>query len=314
MTEDTTSDRDPIAMLERANPVSVGTVPPDELAAARARVDQMIANGVAVGAPAGAGRSLRARRLRTGIGLAAVTVTAAVPAVVILTSRSAGGARAGQAVSAGRTHRRTATRPAPILHVDFSDTLTEQGGQRWPSRQDTWTQEGAPFNQRTVFVRSPRQADGIAGATIEGAEEIYLPQTDTIYIAPVQHPKHPAPPSVMPNPLQGMTPFEYRFPDQLRRQVASGQARVVGHVRFAGRRAIQISAGAGTTYYVAPGAYRPIGEVSTGQRSTNTYVFYTWRLLPGTDRRVFSLTALHPRARVDHSLAAFRRALKHVYG
>ena len=65
-----------------------------------------------------------------------------------------------------------------------------------------------------------------------------------------------------------------------------------------------------TQYYVDPGSYAPIKTVSRSGGDLTIITFHRYEVLPDTprNRRLLSLTARHPTARIDNSHADYLKA------
>jgi hypothetical protein len=113
-------------------------------------------------------------------------------------------------------------------------------------------------------------------------------------------------------------------------QLQAGQLTVAGHVTIDGRPALKLLQSHATrlpvlnnnsgafesvdTIYVSPQSYDPIEEIIhsnlPGITETVLNRWQKYRVLPATtaNRRLISLTALHPHARIIHSATAYFRA------
>jgi hypothetical protein len=105
----------------------------------------------------------------------------------------------------------------------------------------------------------------------------------------------------------------------LRAKLASGAARVDGRAIVDGRAAIKIKFARSdeVDYVAADGSYAPIktitGTPSSGDgQLINVYHIFEYQPSKG-NARLLSLTAQHPTARIDTSLAAFRASLKRMF-
>jgi hypothetical protein len=113
------------------------------------------------------------------------------------------------------------------------------------------------------------------------------------------------------------------------RQLAAGQFRLAGRTTIAGRAALKLVQTRPTviplaqnasgfesrdTVYVAPGTYDPIEGITRstlpGLRTTVVVHWLSYKVLPATavNRRLLSLTARHPTARVIDNAMAYVRA------
>jgi hypothetical protein len=112
----------------------------------------------------------------------------------------------------------------------------------------------------------------------------------------------------------------FTLADELRQQLASGQARDEGHATIAGRHTIKIVlASESVTYYLAADSrYTPVEQVDgttpTGKAGTTTMVYHAYQQLPASGNGdLVSLTAQHPTATVEHSPAGYRAAIARLY-
>jgi len=110
------------------------------------------------------------------------------------------------------------------------------------------------------------------------------------------------------------------FADELRQQLASGQARVDGHATIDGRDTIKIVLAyiSTTSYVAADGSYAPVEQVEgvtpTGKVGTTTMVYHAYQELPASGNGdLLSLTARHPTATVDNSPAGYRAAIARLF-
>jgi hypothetical protein len=206
--------------------------------------------------------------------------------------------------------------PGTILHIDSTLTTSFSDGHRFTTRQDVWQQpRGAQCNYLNLRKSSPGTPSGTEGGTVNGRAELYDPVRNTIYIAP----RIKVPPLPRGVTLPSECSYMADFARQVRGLLTSRQARVDGHATIDGKDTIKITfAGGVNTYYVAAdGTYAPVELVNgrpTGEAGLSTLVFHTYAELPASDaRHVLSLTARHPTAAVDHTLAEYRAAIRRLF-
>jgi len=110
-------------------------------------------------------------------------------------------------------------------------------------------------------------------------------------------------------------PTSSGFRGQILALLRSGEARVVGHRTVDGQDTIAIASADGhTTYYVDPGTYGPVELDTRGTNGGTTLRFRTYETLElGANRRLLSLTAQHPGARVDRNPADYRAAEERLF-
>jgi hypothetical protein len=346
-----------IALLEHANPVELDNlVSQDDLDSARAEIQLLIAHA---GPDAAAhATTMRARtdppratttatrRRRSGARLAIVLATAACVAIVALSSGAGPATQSASAQTISKILRALQAPTGSILHIDFTATSSSPNGASTTWRQDTWTELNAARQQLTVDEHYP----GTPAGTASTNNELYDPVTNTVF-APPQLPPAPADERYIPIPparWPHMTPAQRRaadrsaarlnaeeynairhpwmsqFVDQLKVQLANGQAHVDGHATIDGHHTIKITftvfnhtnritfARSSSVAYVAVGSYVPV-KITEGTPTSpdgmTTYVFHTFKYLPAAaNGNLFNLVAAHPTAKVDTSLAHYRAA------
>jgi hypothetical protein len=297
---------DAIDLLELANPVDpMRIVDPHDLTSAHDRVRRMIV-ATAAEAPSPPARRQRPR-LVVRFGVATV-VAAAVVVIVAFAGGVGHTVPSASAMTIKRAAAALAPVPGTIVHFDFTGTSSYTDGHSWTWTQDCWEQQGTN-NSVVVNQAYPDAPAGTETAQVGTQEEIYDPATDTIYESePAAAPANPG-----PNPSSSSDPSA--FTGQIQRQLAVGNARVIGPATIDGQHAIEIVAPAGTYYVRADGTDAPIELIyhdPAGPGSTTTLVFHIYELLGAAgNESLLSLTARHPQARVDVSTADFRAALNH---
>jgi hypothetical protein len=112
------------------------------------------------------------------------------------------------------------------------------------------------------------------------------------------------------NDASNLDPFSATFRTQILALLRSGHARVAGRATVDGRDTIKIEAADGhTTYYVAPGSYRPVELTTKGTSGGTILRFDSYEELPAVDNsKLLSLSAQHPNAVIDRNAADYRAA------
>jgi hypothetical protein len=90
---------------------------------------------------------------------------------------------------------------------------------------------------------------------------------------------------------------------------------VLGHTTVAGRDTIEIRSSDGhTTFYVAAHSYTPVELTTRGTDGGTTTRFGAYQELPlKGNRELLSLTAQHPTAKIDRSVADFQAAQERLF-
>jgi hypothetical protein len=264
----------------------------------------------------------------------AALAAAAVATVLVLTS-SAGGpdVPSAAAMTIERAAQALQSPPGTILHVDSTLTETYSDGHSYSTRQDTWQQQNpvpkgvqpaAGCNWLNLRKSAPGGTPaGTEGGTVNGRDELYDPARNTIYVAPPVNLPPASPGVTLPNECSYMADFAR----QVRGMLTSGRARVAGHAIIDGKDTIKIVFaervnGSQTpmpnTYYVAAdGTYAPVELINgrlTGPAGLTTTVFHAYERLPAAGHSyLLSLKARHPTARVETSLAGYRKAINRLF-
>ena len=138
-------------------------------------------------------------------------------------------------------------------------------------------------------------------------------RTKTPTVTVVTAPK-PAKGSERPS-LQDADPTSGGFRDQILALLRSGDARVVGHETVDGQDTIAIvSADGHTTYFVDPESYRPVELRTRGTGGGTALRFRTYETLElGANRKLLSLAAQHPGARIDRDPADYQAAQARLF-
>jgi hypothetical protein len=259
---------------------------------------------------------------------------AAVAAILVLTS-SAGGPEvpSAAAMTIERAAQALQSPPGTILHVDSTLTTRFSDGHTYSTRQDTWQQQNpvpkgvqpaAGCNWLNLRKSSPGGTPaGTEGGTVNGRDELYDPARNTIYVAP---------PFKLPPTSRGVTfpnecSYMADFAQQVRGLLTSGRAHVAGHATIDGKDTIKIvfadrvfgsRAPVRNTYYVAAdGTYAPVELISgrpTDNDGMSTFLFHAYERLPASGHSdLLSLTAQHPTAKVEDSLAGYRKAINRLF-
>jgi hypothetical protein len=316
-----------VALLERADPVDEQRLVAElDRTSAWERTARLIAAEAAVPPPRRSARAAGARQIATGarVKLTAATVAAAA-AVALAVVVIDGGTPAVQSASAKTISGALRAVTAPtgsILHIDATTTQITAGHPTYIWEQPVYEQVSPPYRTRTVEKRLPGTPAGTEGVIGMGiVEQVYDPTNNTIYVPAVPKPT-PQPGAQTLTPAQEQRlyePYMAQYIRSLRAKLASGAARVDGRATVHGRAAIKIRFAHSdeVDYVAADGSYVPI-ETIQGNPSTADgqliNVFHTFEYLPMADNAgLLSLTAQHPTARVNRSLAAFRAADKRLF-
>lgn len=314
-----------VALLERTDPVDPEQLKAElDTAAARSRVTRLIAADPAR-SPTPHSRLAHSpwtvprpgRRASTAIAAAAGAAALAVAVAAV-----DGGAPAVQNAFAKpvRGALRALTPPArSILHVDFTTTEIHTGSKPITWHQDTYGELSPPYTSRTLDLRLPGTPPGTDGTSGKLGDQLYDPINHTIYAPPQPRPK---PGSRTPSPAQQVQlyePFMAQYISRLRAELASGAARVDGRTIVDRRAAIRIRFvdSKELDYVAADGSYVPIktiqGTPSSADGETIS-VFHVFEYLPlAGHAKLLSLTAQHPTAHINTSLADFRAANAHLF-
>jgi hypothetical protein len=222
------------------------------------------------------GRIRRNSRLRLAFGAGSIACLAAVAAIAFLGTSGAGGSSAADAAIL-RQARAAVTPPANmILHVKMVSQLgSSQVVGEW------WQQTSAPYAGRWIKGTPGHQDEAADNGTTSFS---YDAASNTIYQRP-----DTAPP---------------RFSDplsQIRNELASGNARVLGTTTINGAPLYKIALPNNLVGYFDTTSYKPL-YLDDPQRNGGTVRFSISDLeyLPTTaDPNALSLSAQHPTARID---------------
>jgi hypothetical protein len=265
-----------LAVLVRENPVHEDDLPGPESLAADALKQRILVDD----APFVARR--RNRRLSKGAfrgALAGVVATVVAFGVLSLLPGSGPSEVARAAAVLNRVD-------GTILHTVVVTTSTSPDGSSSNARTESWRQQSPPFDERSV-------TEGRETATADGRPEVYLPSDDTLHVLP--------PETKLP-PARGSAGTGNRLLDDIRRYLASGNARTDGTVFVSGRKALRIVfAGSQSAYLVDAQTYEPIELRDVGDDGTIvTSRFVTYEFLPATTANLalLSLRKQHPDATV----------------
>ncbi|MDQ2895797.1 MAG: hypothetical protein M3Y09_09140 [Actinomycetota bacterium] len=316
-----------VALLESANPVDH-----DRLAAELdsssdwERVSLLIAgDGALQPGPRTTRRTvagLLMTRARVRV-IAASVAAAAVMAVLALALNS--GTSAVQSASAKTISGALGALTAPtgsILHIDATTTQISTGHPTYRWEQDIYEQLSRPYLTRVVDKRLPGTPPGTEAVNgMRIAEQIFDPINNTVYRPTAPKPKPQSGERTLTPAEEAhlFEPFMAKYIRSLQAKLASGAARVDGRASVDGRAAMRIRfAGSDEVDYVAAdGSYAPIETITGTPASADGQlisVFHAFAYLPAVaNANLLSLTAQHPTARIDRSLADFRAALKRQF-
>lgn len=312
-------------------------------------------------------------RQRRRVGILAIAVAGVVAIALVLTAGLQGPAGTGTQPAAAaivrNVERELATVPGTIV-VERSFSTSQEPNKPVSRSSDYSVTEAVPNSTVQNSLEDLRPFGGVS-ASIDGDEEMYLPQTNTIYISnPYTSYIHP---DTRPgtyvyragrgSPTPAAPAFDRSFiltstevqslesgrtmllPHQLadghfkleiytlprlpateagviRNELKRHQLHFDGRVTLEGRRVYRFvennpNQQFSTRLYVDVGTYAPIKLVvkAPGPRGTtggtrNTTLWSDYKVLPITaqNKRLLSLRALHPNARIDRNRADFLRA------
>ena len=232
--------------------------------------------------PAGAtstrpARSLFARR-RIPILLTAAGAVAAMVCALLLWSAGTSVTSAQAAILLSVRH--AITPPAHvILHMKLigSDRGVQVGS-------ESWQLTSPPYS--TLFLKGPIGHQSVS-ATNGRTEYTYDPASNTIFERPLTQPQ------AFADPIS-----------QVRAGLADGQARLVRSLTIDGVPAYEIALAHGLVGYFAKATYRPLAisdPQSNGRVVELRVTAYRYLADTAANRRLLSLTALHPAAAIDRN-------------
>jgi hypothetical protein len=276
-----------LALLTRENPVHEDDLPGPESVAAYALKQRILLDDATFVA-----RGRNRRLPRSAFCFAVAGIAAAAVAFGVLSVLPGSGPSAVARAAA-------VLNPADgtILHTVVVTTSTNPDGSSSTGRTESWRQQSPPYDERSV-------TEGRETAMADGRPEAYIPSEDTLHVLP---PEAELPPS------RGSAGTGNRLLDNIRRYLASGEARTDGTVTVNGREAVRIifagsqsPAGSrgramGATYLVDAQTYEPIELRDVGDDGTVvTSRFVTYESLPATaaNLALLSLRKQHPGATV----------------
>jgi hypothetical protein len=260
----------------------------------------------------------------------ALVVTAAAAAGVATTAFGVFGTYAPSIVE--RASAALAVQDGTILHVVMVGHQDNGDGTTSTWRDETWQSTSEPYERRQIehVGDDPVTEAGSAG----DAEAIYEAKTNTVYTReePTSLPAsgkllrwkttdgkvhrlivnggRPAPPATQTDPIE--EPFRHEVLELL----GSGGAREDGHVTLAGREAVRIVGNSGkATYFVDAKTYDPIEfrTVGDGGGTSLRFEVYETLHLDAATRRLVSVAAQHPDARVSTDPAEFAAAQQRMF-
>ena len=265
-----------LALLTRENPVHEDDLPGPESVAACALKQRILLDDATFIA-----RGRNRRRHRSALRFAVAGLAAAAVAFGVLSVLPDSGPSAVARAAA-------VLNPADgtILHTVVVTTSTNPDGSSSTGRTESWRQQSPPYDERSV-------TEGRETAMADGRPEAYIPSEDTLHVLPSE--------AELP-PSRGSAGTGNRLLDNIRRYLASGEARTDGTVTVNGREAIRITfAGSKSTYLVDAQTYEPIELRDVGDDGTVvTSRFVTYESLPATapNLALLSLRKQHPGATV----------------
>jgi len=227
------------------------------------------------------------------------------------------------AFSATTVQNGKSNRPAPFSIVEITETSADGTDER-DLTSNTFGRAG--FQQvvagQTIELYDP--IDNAIFVTTAAGEQRAFDQQATLNTPKGSHT------STTTVRLRAVRSFASGRRSVYEQQLAAGQLTVAGRVSIDGRPALKLVQSRATrlpvlnnnsgafesadTVYVSPQTYDPIEEIIRsnlpGMTETVLDRWQTYRVLPATstNRRLLSLTALHPRARIIHSAMGYFRA------
>jgi hypothetical protein len=212
-----------------------------------------------------------------------------------------------------------------ILHTVLAGTLTRPDGPI-DLRIETWQASAPPHDQLQIISAGGRRFEV---ATIDGAGQLYDPQTNTIYTGPL-HPENAQPidkaraTKWKTGGARGEAADEAKgaivaADDSYRAKILglleSGQVHEDGRVTVDGRAAIRLVSDDGNvTLLVDAESYEPIEWRVNEDGRTAVTSFPTYERLPASEANaaLLSLTARHPDATIDADPAHYQAALERL--
>jgi hypothetical protein len=212
-----------------------------------------------------------------------------------------------------------------ILHTVLVGTLAG-GGQETAVRIETWQSSSPPYDQLQIIDRGGIRLEY---ATMNGVDQLYDPQTNTIYTASAQ-PKD-AEPIDKPGTAKAKADAVNvgasvkraaaivsdgdRYRAKILGLLESGRVHEDGRVTVDGRAAIRLVSDDGNVVLLVDAdTYQPIEwRVNEGGQAAVTS-FPTYEHLPVTDANtaLLNMRGRHPNATVDNDPAHYRAALERL--
>ena len=217
-------------------------------------------------------------RMRIAAGVSAVTAAAAIALLALVGSTGSGGPTAADAAIIHHALRAMTPPAGEILHTKVVGT---QNGVT--AAAEVWRQTAPPYAGRAIKGPLGHQVEFSDNGTTSFE---YDPATNTIYERPDSSPR-PAP----NDPVA-----------QVRQELASGQAQVIGTVVIDGTSLYKIDLPRGFVGYFDTSNYAP-RYVDAPQRDGTVVRFsvevYEYLPMTPANRDLLSVTAQHPGARID---------------
>jgi len=219
-----------------------------------------------------------------------------------------------------------------VLHTVLVGRMTGADGTS-TMRIESWQESTAPYDRREIVTENGRQAES---ATVNGVEQIYDPQANTIYTTPPQATSQKtheelaakakaeraklaakaaagkADKPAKPTPVEtNGDPYRGKILDLL----DSGKIHEAGRTTVGGREAIELVSDDGTvSLTVDAGSYDPIAWRVSQDGKTAIAQFPTYERLPADQAApLLSLSAQHPDAAVDASPDDYQAAAQRLF-
>ena len=208
-----------------------------------------------------------------------------------------------------------------ILHTIMIGTTTEADGSATAMRVETWQAGSPPYDQLRITSTDGRTVET---ASVNGVEQLYDPQTNTIYAAllePVAKKQREGTPAPKPGEAEAKRAAAAKEEgadtggDVYRAKILglldSGRINEAGRSEVDGRDVIRLASDDGHVRLLVDAAgYEPIEWRVTEEGRSAVARFPTYERVPATDANaaLLSLTARHPDARVEDSPAAYEPA------
>ncbi len=197
--------------------------------------------------------------------------------------------------------------PHAIYEEDSVTTNTERDGATHTVEYHEWLSTSPPYNNREIVIVNGKVL--WEQAFVNGRRDLYDPTTDTIYLAP----------GVASNDVVGCTRCSGDTPQSNSAlsevQDLLNQPNVTINRRAVVNRmpAIELTFDRGRfSYWISPGTYQPLQVVDRFFPGITRFPIA--RVLTGSrvSPNLLSLRVQHPRATVDHSRTAYKKATRVV--